>query len=66
MNKNELVSCIADKADLTKEQAGSALEAAIDCITETMKSGGDVRILGFGNFSVSDRKATTGRNPRTG
>ncbi|MEM7302461.1 MAG: HU family DNA-binding protein [Pseudomonadota bacterium] len=66
MNKNELISSIAAGAGLTKEQAGAALEATLDSITTAMKSGDEVRLLGFGNFAVNDRKATTGRNPRTG
>jgi len=66
MNKNELISAVAAKADMTKEAAGSAVEACFDCIKETMASGDEVRLLGFGNFVVADRKATTARNPRTG
>lgn len=66
MNKQELISSMAGKADLTKEQAGAALEAFIDSITESLKSGNDVRLLGFGNFMVSRREAKTGRNPQTG
>ena len=66
MNKNELISDIADRAGMTKEQAGSALEATIDAITGAMKKGDEVRLLGFGNFSVSRREAKMGRNPQTG
>jgi DNA-binding protein HU-beta len=66
MNKNELISAIAEKSGLTKEQSGSALEAVLDTIASAMKSGDEVRLLGFGNFSANQRKATTGRNPRTG
>jgi DNA-binding protein HU-beta len=66
MNKNELVSAIAGKSGLTKAQAGDALEATIAAITGALVSGDDVRILGFGNFEVAHRKATTARNPRTG
>ena len=66
MNKQELIACMADKADMTKEQAGNALEAFIDCVTGSLKSGDDVRLLGFGNFVVSRREAKMGRNPQTG
>ena len=66
MNKNELIGCVAEKAGISKAAAGEAVEAMLDCITGTLKSGDEVRILGFGNFSVANRKATTARNPRTG
>ena len=51
---------------LTKEQAGSALEAMMDAVTDALKNGDDVRLLGFGNFSVTHRPAKMGRNPQTG
>ena len=66
MNKQELISSIAGKADLTKEQAGAALEGFIDSVTDSLKSGEEVRLLGFGNFIVSHRAAKMGRNPQTG
>jgi DNA-binding protein HU-beta len=66
MNKNELIAAVADKAGLTKEQAGGAVDAVVETISETLKDGGEVRLLGFGNFLVTHRKATTGRNPQTG
>ena len=66
MNKNELISAVADKCEMTKAQAGDAVDAVLDCVTGTLAGGDEVRILGFGNFSVADRKATTARNPRTG
>ncbi len=66
MNKQELISAIAGKADLTKEQAGSALEGFIDAVGDSLKSGEEVRLLGFGNFLVSHRAAKMGRNPQTG
>jgi len=66
MNKNELVAAVADKADLTKAQASDAVEAALETITSALKGGDEVRLLGFGNFVVVDRKATTARNPQTG
>ncbi|WP_173931614.1 DNA-binding protein HupB [Chelativorans sp. Marseille-P2723] len=66
MNKNELVSAVAEKAGLSKGDAQSAVDAVFSVITNELKSGGDVRLVGFGNFSVSRREATTGRNPQTG
>jgi DNA-binding protein HU-beta len=66
MNKNELVSEVADKAGITKAQASDALDAALDAITAALKKGDEVRLLGFGNFVVANRKATTARNPQTG
>ncbi len=66
MNKNELIANVADSAGMTKADATKAVDAALDAIVGTLKSGGEVRILGFGNFSVSHRKAGEGRNPRTG
>jgi len=66
MNKNELVSAVADKSGITKSQAADAIDAALDVITSALKSGDEVRLLGFGNFVVADRKATTARNPQTG
>ena len=66
MNKNELVSVVADKAGLTKGQAGDAVDAMLDAITGVLKGGDEVRLLGFGNFVVANRKATTARNPQTG
>ena len=66
MNKNDLVSAVADSSGLTKADAGRAVDAVFDSIASALKSGGDVRIVGFGTFSVAQRAATTGRNPRTG
>ena len=66
MNKQELISSMAAKADLTKEQAGSALDAFVESVTDALKGGDDVRLLGFGNFVVSRREAKMGRNPQTG
>ena len=66
MNKNELVSSVAEASGLSKADAGRAVDGVIGAITGALKSGGDVRIVGFGTFSVANRKATTGRNPRTG
>jgi DNA-binding protein HU-beta len=66
MNKNELVSAVADQSNLSKTDAQAAVEAVFDTITATLAGGGDVRLVGFGNFSVSKRAASTGRNPSTG
>ena len=66
MNKNELVSAVAGRTDLSKTQIVSALEAAIEVISKTLRKGEDVRLVGLGTFYVMRRKALTGRNPRTG
>ena len=66
MNKNDLVSDVAESAGLTKADAGRAVDAVFESIQGALKSGGDVRIVGFGTFSFAHRAATTGRNPRTG
>ncbi|WP_136657005.1 DNA-binding protein HupB [Nitratireductor sp. XY-223] len=66
MNKNELVAAVADKSGMSKADAGSAVEAVFDTITSELKGGGDVRLVGFGNFTVSHRGASKGRNPMTG
>ena len=66
MNKNDLIAAAANKAGITKAQASEAVEAIFDAITMTLKNGGDVRLVGFGTFAVSRRKATQGRNPATG
>lgn len=66
MNKNELISAVADKAGLTKSQAADSVDATLDLITSTLKRGDEVRLLGFGTFAVVKRKATTARNPQTG
>ncbi len=66
MNKNELVAAVADKAGLSKADAGSAVEAVFETITSELKGGGDVRLVGFGNYTVSHREASKGRNPMTG
>ena len=66
MNKNELVSAVAEAAKLSKSDAQSAVEAVFSVITGELKKGGDVRLVGFGNFEVSKREAYTGLNPQTG
>ncbi len=66
MNKNDLIGAVADASGLTKADSGKAVDAAFDAITSALKKGGEVRLVGFGTFSVAKRKASTGRNPRTG
>ena len=66
MNKGDLVTQIATDAGLSKAQAGAALNSVLDAITGSLKKGDKVTLVGFGTFSVSERAARTGRNPRTG
>ncbi|MBK6897357.1 MAG: HU family DNA-binding protein [Rhodospirillales bacterium] len=66
MNKQDLVAKVADKADISKQKAAQAVDAVIDAIKASLKKGDDVRLVGFGTFTVTKRAATTGRNPRTG
>ncbi|HKK30235.1 MAG TPA: HU family DNA-binding protein [Alphaproteobacteria bacterium] len=66
MNKNDLVAAVAENADITRADAAKAVDAVFDTITSTLKSGDEVRLVGFGTFAASRRAATTGRNPRTG
>lgn len=66
MNKNELVASIAKKTGLSKTDSVKALDAVVESVTGSLKKGNEVRLVGFGTFSVSKRAATTGRNPRTG
>jgi len=66
VNKNDLVAAVAEAAGLTKADAAKAVDAVFDTVTSSLKGGKEVRLVGFGTFSVVSRKATTGRNPRTG
>nr|QIM10671.1 transcriptional regulator [uncultured Alphaproteobacteria bacterium] len=66
MNKNELISSIASATGLTKTDSAKALDAFITSVTKSLKAGKEVRLVGFGTFGISERAATTGRNPRTG
>jgi DNA-binding protein HU-beta len=66
MNKQDLISAVADGSGLSKSDAAKAVESIFDSITSALKKGDEVRLVGFGTFSVSKRKASTGRNPRTG
>lgn len=66
MNKNELIGAVAESSGLSRNDATKAVEAVFDTITNTLSKGDEVRLVGFGTFSVAKRKASTGRNPRTG
>ncbi len=66
MNKAELIDAVADAADISKAAAGRAVDTVFDSITESLKNGDAVTVVGFGTFSIRDRAARTGRNPRTG
>lgn len=66
MNKSELVTKIADTADISKASANRALDALIQAVTDELSNGGQVALVGFGTFSVKDRAARSGRNPQTG
>ena len=66
MNKNELIEKIASDADLSKTDAQKALDAVLDSIIASLAKGNEVRLVNFGTFAVVKKKATTGRNPRTG
>ena len=66
MNKTELIEHIAKHAELSKADAGRALEATLGAIKTTLRKGGAVTLVGFGTFAVGKRAARTGRNPRTG
>ena len=66
MNKSELIDAVAKKADVSKTKAQACLEAMIDSVKSALKTGDEVRLVGFGTFTVAARAATTGRNPRTG
>ncbi|MCE2570127.1 HU family DNA-binding protein [Motilimonas eburnea] len=66
VNKAQLIDKVADGADLSKAAAGRALDAFVDAVTESLKSGDQVALIGFGTFAVKERSARTGRNPQTG
>ena len=66
MNKNDLIASVASSAGLSKSDATRSIESFLDAVTNSLKRDEKVSIVGFGNFSISHRKATTGRNPRTG
>ena len=66
MNKAELVDAVAGAANLSKADAGRAVDAVVDSVTSALKRGEQVSVVGFGTFSVKHRAARSGRNPRTG
>lgn len=66
MNKSDLIDAMADSADISKAAAGRALDGLLDAITESVKKDDPVSIVGFGTFLLRERKARTGRNPKTG
>ncbi|PWK54484.1 HU family DNA-binding protein [Pleionea mediterranea] len=65
MNKSELIDAIASGADISKAAAGRALDATLDAVTESLRKGDQVALVGFGTFSVKQRAARTGLNPQT-
>ena len=66
MNKTELVAAVAEQADISKKDAEKVLKAFVDVVTEEMKKGEKVQLVGFGTFEVSERPEREGRNPQTG
>jgi len=66
VNKNDLVAAVAESSGLSRADAEKAVEAMLTSITDSLKSGQEVRLVGFGTFAVSKRAASEGRNPRTG
>ena len=66
MNKSELINAIADKAELSKADAGRALDSFVEVLAKALKKNDKVSLVGFGTFAVRKRAARTGRNPKTG
>ncbi|HPI62348.1 MAG: HU family DNA-binding protein [Rhodospirillaceae bacterium] len=66
MNKNDLINVVAEKTELSKAKAGQTIDAVFAAVEAALTKGDDVRLVGFGTFSVIKRKAVDGRNPRTG
>ncbi len=66
MNKNDLVAAVAESTGLSKSDAAKAVDGVFDSISGSLSKKEEVRLVGFGTFSVAHRKASTGRNPRTG
>jgi len=66
MNKTDLIDYIAENTELTKADSGRALSAFLNAVKEALANGEDVTIIGFGTFTITERKARDGRNPRTG
>lgn len=66
MNKTEFIAAIADKTELSKKDAEKAVKAFVDVVTEELKKGEKIQLVGFGTFEISERAAREGRNPQTG
>ena len=66
MNKTDLINSVAEQADISKKDASKAVDAVFDSITETLKKGDNIQLVGFGSFEVRERAARKGRNPQTG
>ncbi len=66
MNKTDLINSVAEATDLSKKDATKAVEAVFDTITDSLRKGEKVQLIGFGNFEVRERAARKGRNPQTG
>ena len=66
MNKNDLVASVVDDSGLSKADAAKAVDSVFDTISKALSGGSDIRLVGFGTFSVAQRRASEGRNPRTG
>lgn len=66
MNKSDLINAVADKAEISKADAGRALDALVDVVAKALKKNDKVSLVGFGTFAVRKRAARTGRNPKTG
>ena len=66
MNKNDLIAAVSANADMKKSDVTTVIDATLDIIVKQLKKGADVRLVGFGTFYVTSRKASKGRNPRTG
>lgn len=66
MNKTDLINAIADQAELSKKDAGKAVDAFVAAVTDALKKGDKVQLVGFGTFEVRERAAREGRNPQTG
>ena len=66
MNKTELIAAVAEKTDLSKKDADAAVSAVLGAITDALKAGDQIQLVGFGTFEVRNRAAKQGRNPRTG
>ena len=66
MNKTELITVVAEKAELSKKDAEKAIKAFTDAVSEELVKGGKIQLVGFGTFEVAERAAREGRNPKTG